>query len=49
MSRPLILLVDDDATVRAAVSAALAGEGYDVDWFGDPEAHSIGTAGLCLV
>jgi len=33
-----VLVVDDDATVRAAVSAALAGEGYDVDWFGDPEA-----------
>jgi DNA-binding response OmpR family regulator len=37
VSRPLVLLVDDDATVRAAVSAALAGEGYDVDWFGNPE------------
>jgi DNA-binding response OmpR family regulator len=28
-------VVDDDATVRAAVSSALSGEGYDVDWFGD--------------
>lgn len=28
-------MIDDDATVRAAVSSALSGEGYDVDWFGD--------------
>lgn len=37
MSRPRILLVDDDPAVRGAVSSALAGEGYDVDWFADAE------------
>jgi DNA-binding response OmpR family regulator len=37
VSRPRVLLVDDDAAVRAAVSSALAGEGYDVDWFQDAE------------
>ena len=37
MSRPRVLVIDDDATVRAAVSSALSGEGYDVDWFGDAE------------
>ncbi len=37
MSKPRVLIVDDDVTVRAAVSSALAGEGYEVDWFGDPE------------
>ena len=35
MSKPRVLVIDDDATVRAAVSSALSGEGYDVDWFGD--------------
>jgi DNA-binding response OmpR family regulator len=37
MNRPRILLVDDDAAVRSAVSGALAGEGYDVDCLGDAE------------
>lgn len=37
MSRPRVLLVDDDAAMRAAVSSALAGEGYDVDWLRDAE------------
>ena len=37
MNRPRILLVDDDAAVRSAVSGALAGEGYDVDCIGDAE------------
>jgi two-component system catabolic regulation response regulator CreB len=37
VSRPRILLVDDDPAVRGAVSSALAGEGYDVDWFADAE------------
>jgi DNA-binding response OmpR family regulator len=31
-----VLVVDDDASTRSAVSSALAGEGYDVDWYGDP-------------
>jgi DNA-binding response OmpR family regulator len=35
VSRPRVLLVDDDAMIRAAVSNALDGEGYDVDCFGD--------------
>jgi DNA-binding response OmpR family regulator len=35
VSKPRVFVVDDDATVRAAVSSALSGEGYDVDWFGD--------------
>jgi DNA-binding response OmpR family regulator len=38
VTRPRVLLVDDDANIRAAVSSALSGEGYDVDWFADPEA-----------
>jgi len=33
--RPRVLLVDDDVSVRTAVSSALEGEGYEVDWFGD--------------
>jgi len=37
VSRPRVLLVDDDPSVRAAVSSALAGEGYDVDWLADAE------------
>ena len=37
MSRPRVLLVDDDAAIRAAVSSALAGEGYDVDWLADAQ------------
>ncbi len=37
MTRPRVLLVDDDDAVREAVSSALAGEGYDVTWFGDAE------------
>ena len=37
MTRPRVLLVDDDASAREAVSSALAGEGYDVTWFGDAE------------
>ena len=37
MNRPRVMLVDDDASVRAAVSSALAGEGYDVAWFADAE------------
>jgi DNA-binding response OmpR family regulator len=37
VSKPRVLIVDDDALVRSAVSSALAGEGYDVDWFGDPQ------------
>ena len=37
MNRPRVMLVDDDAAVRSAVSGALAGEGYDVAWFGDAE------------
>ena len=35
MSRPRVLLVDDDVSVRGAVSGALDGEGYEVDWFSD--------------
>ena len=35
MRRPRVLLVDDDVSVRTAVSSALEGEGYEVDWFGD--------------
>jgi DNA-binding response OmpR family regulator len=31
VSKPRVFVVDDDATVRAAVSSALSGEG----WFGD--------------
>jgi DNA-binding response OmpR family regulator len=38
VSRPRVLVVDDDDAVRAAVSSALAGEGYDVDWFADAQA-----------
>ena len=37
MTRPRVMLVDDDAAVRSAVSGALAGEGYDVDCLGDAE------------
>jgi DNA-binding response OmpR family regulator len=37
MNRPRVLLVDDDAAVRSAVSGALAGEGYDVACLGDAE------------
>ena len=37
MNRPRVMLVDDDAAVRLAVSGALAGEGYDVDCIGDAE------------
>jgi len=37
MNRPRVMLVDDDAAVRSAVSGALAGEGYDVDCLGDAE------------
>jgi two-component system, OmpR family, response regulator len=37
MNRPRVMLVDDDAAVRSAVSGALAGEGYDVDCIGDAE------------
>ena len=37
MIRPRVMLVDDDAAVRSAVSGALAGEGYDVDCLGDAE------------
>jgi len=37
VTRPRVLLVDDDDAVREAVSSALAGEGYDVTWFGDAE------------
>ncbi len=37
MIRPRVMLVDDDAAVRSAVSGALAGEGYDVDCIGDAE------------
>ena len=37
MNLPRVLLVDDDPSVRAAVSSALAGEGYDVDCIGDAE------------
>jgi DNA-binding response OmpR family regulator len=35
VSKPHVLVIDDDATVRAAVSSALSGEGYDVEWYGD--------------
>jgi len=35
--RPRVMLVDDDAAVRSAVSGALAGEGYDVSCLGDAE------------
>jgi DNA-binding response OmpR family regulator len=37
MIRPRVMLVDDDAAVRSAVSGALAGEGYDVACLGDAE------------
>ena len=37
MNRPRVMLVDDDAAVRSAVSGALAGEGYDVACLGDAE------------
>jgi DNA-binding response OmpR family regulator len=37
MIRPRVMLVDDDAAVRSAVSGALAGEGYDVACIGDAE------------
>jgi DNA-binding response OmpR family regulator len=37
VNRPRVLVVDDDSAVRAAVSSALAGEGYDVDWYGDAQ------------
>jgi len=37
MIRPRVMLVDDDAAVRSAVSGALAGEGYDVSCLGDAE------------
>ena len=37
MTRPRVLLVDDDSSVREAVSSALAGEGYEVTWFADAE------------
>jgi DNA-binding response OmpR family regulator len=35
VNKPRVLVIDDDATIRAAVSSALSGEGYDVDWYGD--------------
>jgi DNA-binding response OmpR family regulator len=37
VNKPRVLVIDDDPSVRAAVSSALSGEGYDVDWFGDAE------------
>jgi DNA-binding response OmpR family regulator len=35
VNRPRVLVVDDDEAMRTAVSSALEGEGYEVDWFGD--------------
>ena len=35
LDRPRVLVVDDDAAMRSAVSSALEGEGYEVDWYGD--------------
>ncbi|MBX3565417.1 MAG: response regulator [Sphingomonas sp.] len=52
MSRPRILLVDDDPAVRSSIAFALEIEGFDVATFGSAEALlSVGVAAphACMV